>query len=160
MSANGGNQMLTRRDALRTIAAGSVSAASIFATGVALAATMKERPFPVGDSENSGVTVTVLMRQALPEIKSKQVTIVTVDYAPGAFSPPHRHPGSTFAYVLEGAIVSQVEPGPSKIYRAGQMWFEKPMALHRISHNASKHKPARLLAFLLADIGQKIVLPA
>ncbi len=51
-------------------------------------------------------TVSVLMKERLADLTGKEGTVITVDYAPGAASDPHVHPGSVFAYVLEGAVVS------------------------------------------------------
>ncbi len=53
--------------------------------------------------------VSVLMKQSLADMAGKVATVLTVDYAPGAVSDAHVHPGSVFAYVLEGSVVSQVE---------------------------------------------------
>ena len=39
------------------------------------------------------------------------------------------------------------------VYRAGESWHEVPGAHHRVSRNASKTKPAKLLAVFVADSG-------
>ncbi len=88
------------------------------------------------------------------------VTAVEVNYAPGAGSTAHRHPGITLAYVLEGEIVSQVGDGPEKTYKTGEMFMETPNELHGVSKNASATKPARLLAMLLAEKGKALTTPA
>jgi quercetin dioxygenase-like cupin family protein len=88
------------------------------------------------------------------------VTAVEVDYAPGGASTAHRHPGLTFAYVLEGEIVSKVGEEPEKTYATGEMWMETPGQLHVVSRNASSTKPARLLAVLLAEKGKQLTTPA
>jgi quercetin dioxygenase-like cupin family protein len=88
------------------------------------------------------------------------VTTVEVNYAPGAGSTAHRHPGLTFAYVLEGEVVSRVGEEPEKTYTTGEMWMETPGQLHAVSRNASATKPARLLAILLAGKGQQLTTPA
>lgn len=88
------------------------------------------------------------------------VTTVEVNYAPGGSSTAHRHPGLTFAYVLEGEIVSKVGDEPEKTYATGQMWMETPGQLHAVSRNASTTKPARLLAILLAEKGEQLTTPA
>ena len=88
------------------------------------------------------------------------VTAVEVAYAPGQSSPPHRHPGLTFAYVLEGAVRSKVGDGPERTYAAGEMFIEMPQELHGVSANASADKPARLLAILLTEKGQPLTAPA
>jgi quercetin dioxygenase-like cupin family protein len=75
---------------------------------------------------------------------------VEVDYPPGAASLPHTHAKSAFiyAYVISGAIESKVK---TRIYRAGESWSEAPGALHSISRNANKTKPAKPLAVFVVD---------
>jgi quercetin dioxygenase-like cupin family protein len=68
------------------------------------------------------------------------VLAVEVDYTPGAASPSHTHAKSAFiyAYVISGAIESNVNDGETRIYRAGESWSEPPGAIHSISRNASR----------------------
>ena len=98
----------------------------------------------------------------LPDIKLEgwSVTTVEVKYAPGGSSNAHRHPGLTFAYVLEGEIASRVGDEAEKTYKTGEMWMETPGQLHAVSRNASTTKPARLLAVLLAEKGKALTTPA
>lgn len=100
-----------------------------------------------------GETVKPVFRQAIPNIPGKSLVSVVVAYAPGAASTPHHHAGSAFIYahVLAGAIRSQVDDQPVRIYRAGETWSEAPGAHHIISENASKTEPARLLAVFIVD---------
>lgn len=74
-------------------------------------------------------------------------------YRPGEASQPHIHAKSAFiyAYVVSGAIESQVDDGPARVYTAGQSFYEEPGAHHRISRNASKSAPAKLLAVFIVD---------
>jgi quercetin dioxygenase-like cupin family protein len=88
------------------------------------------------------------------------VTTVEVDYARGESSKAHRHPGLTFAYVLEGEITSKVDDAAEKTYVTGEMWMETPGQLHSVSRNASPVKPAKLLAILLAEKGKPLTMPA
>ncbi len=98
----------------------------------------------------------------LPELHLKgwAVTVVEVAYAPGQGSSAHRHPGITIAYVLEGEIASQVGEGAEKVFKTGDLFMETPNQLHGVSRNASKTKPARLLAVLLAEKGKPLTSPA
>jgi len=68
--------------------------------------------------------VTPAFRHALPNLPGKSLTAVVVSYEPTAASPAHTHAGSAFvwAYVLSGAIRSQVDDGPVKVYRTGESW--------------------------------------
>ena len=80
---------------------------------------------------------------------------MTVSYPPGAKSGAHHHAKSAFimAYVISGAIRSQVEGEPARVYHAGETWNESPGAHHTTSENASATEPAELLAVFLLDTG-------
>ncbi len=106
-----------------------------------------------------GETVTPAFNQAIPNIPGKSLIAVTVDYAPGATSPAHHHAKSAFifAYVLSGAIESQVDDGPVQVFHAGESWHEEPGASHRVSRNASATEPARLLAVFVVDSDEHVL---
>lgn len=117
---------------------------------VVLAFAMTDATFAQsGDAE----TVTKNFEAPIPNIPGKSLIALEVDYAPGAASPSHTHAKSAFiyAYVISGAIESKVNDGETRIYRAGESWSEAPGALHSISRNASKTKPAKLLAVFVLD---------
>jgi quercetin dioxygenase-like cupin family protein len=97
--------------------------------------------------------VQVVFRHTLPNAPGKTLTAVVVNYPPGGKSKPHHHAGVIFAYVLSGAVRSQVNDEPVRVYQAGESFFEDLNAHHRISENASETEPARLLAISVADDG-------
>lgn len=97
--------------------------------------------------------VQVAFRHTLPNAPGKTLTAVVVNYPPGGKSKPHHHAGVIFAYVLSGAVRSQVNDEPVRVYQAGESFFEDLNAHHRISENASETGPARLLAISVADDG-------
>ncbi len=103
--------------------------------------------------------ITILMKQHLADVAGKEATVLTVEYAPGAVSDPHVHPGSVIAYVLEGAVISQLEGGLPVRYTKGQSWYEPPKKPHVVSKNASTTEPAKLLVFLLSHVGEPIKAP-
>lgn len=137
-----GQGVITRRTAIEGLAAG------LLMTGAARAQT------PGGSK--------VVFQHDLPDVAVKgwAVTAVEVTYAPGASSAPHRHPGITIVYVLEGEVRSKVGDGPEQTYTAGQMFLETPGQLHAVSGNASTTRPARLLAILMAGKGVALTTPA
>ena len=110
----------------------------------------------VGQAED---TVSVLMKQSLGDMVGKVATVLTVDYTPGAASDSHVHPGSVFAYVLEGTVITQLEDGQLKAYTKGQSWYEPPKKPHLVSKNGSRTEPAKLLVFLLSEEGESIKMP-
>jgi quercetin dioxygenase-like cupin family protein len=126
-----------------------VAGALVIGTGCALAQSAAPNP----------VTVAPAFRQTIPNIPGKSLAAVIVSYAPGAKSASHHHASSAFisAYVLSGAVRSQVDDEPAKIYRAGESWFEQPGAHHKISENASATEPAQLLAIFVVDTDEKVL---
>ena len=104
-------------------------------------------------SASADGVVTETYRKPIPNLPGKSLVSVTVTYAPGAGSKPHRHAKSGFAYVyvLAGQVRSQVDDEPVRIYRAGESFHENPGAHHRVSENASETEPAKLLAVFVVD---------
>jgi quercetin dioxygenase-like cupin family protein len=126
-----------------------------------VAATCAALAIAVGGSasahDGQAETVTPKFDQAIPNIPGKSLVVVEVDYAPGAASRPHTHAKSAFiyAFVISGEIESKVNDGETRIYKAGESWSEPPNASHPISRNASKTKPAKLLAIFVVDSDDK-----
>ncbi|MBN3849560.1 cupin domain-containing protein [Paraburkholderia sp. Ac-20342] len=100
----------------------------------------------------NGETIKQAYQYAIATVPGKSLTTLIVTYAPGGKSLPHRH-GQSFvtAYVLSGAIRSQVEGGEARVYHAGESWTERPGEHHIVSENASNTEPATLIATLIAD---------
>ena len=111
----------------------------------------------LAQTSDTGQTVTTKFEHAVPNIPGKSLTVHVVDYPPGGASVPHIHASSGFiyAYVISGEIESKVNDGPTQVYKAGESWSEPPGSRHLISRNASKTKPAKLLAVFVADSDDK-----
>ncbi|MGA2366280.1 MAG: cupin domain-containing protein [Steroidobacteraceae bacterium] len=84
-----------------------------------------------------------------------EMTMNTVEYAPGASSPPHRHDAQVFVYVLEGHVVMQVKGGPKLTLGPGQTFYESPTDIHSVSANASSTEPAKFLVVMLKNKNAK-----
>ena len=122
------------------------SAAAIVATSISLAG--------VAVADDGAETVKPVIAEKLPNVPGKTVTAVLVSYAPGGKSVKHHHAGSVLAFVVSGSIRSENSAtGPSRIYRAGEAFFEPPGSEHLVSENASATEPASLLAVFVADDG-------
>jgi quercetin dioxygenase-like cupin family protein len=104
-----------------------------------------------------GEKVTPRFAQAIPNIPGKSLIAAVVDYPAGGASPAHTHAKSAFifAYVLSGQIESQVNEGARTVFRTGESFYEAPGSLHAVSRNASKTKPAKLLAVFVVDTDDK-----
>jgi quercetin dioxygenase-like cupin family protein len=133
---------LTAKAVMRAMRAASVS---LIAAAIVLRA-----PPAIAQSRDK---VGVVFEHALPNVEGKKIVAVMVSYPPGGKSRAHRHAASAFiyAYVLSGAIRSQVGDEPAKVYHAGEGFYEMPGSHHRISENASDKESASLLAVFVVD---------
>jgi quercetin dioxygenase-like cupin family protein len=104
--------------------------------------------------------VTPLMTYELAGIDGKEATMQMVEYAPGGSDAEHRHHASVFVYVLEGAVVMQVQGGQEVTLGPGQTFYESPEDVHTVSRNASTTKPAKFLVFFVKQKGAPITVPA
>jgi quercetin dioxygenase-like cupin family protein len=104
--------------------------------------------------------VTPLITKDLDGIAGKEVKMLTVVYAPGASSAPHKHNAQTFVYVLEGSLVMQVKGGNEVTLGPGQTFYESPEDIHTVSRNASSTQPAKFLVFFVKDKGAPNSVPA
>jgi quercetin dioxygenase-like cupin family protein len=108
-------------------------------------------------SATEAAKVTLVYEHELPNVPGKSIRGVLVEYGPGGFSDGHTHPTSAFIYatVLEGAIRSQINDGPVKVYKEGENFSEMPGDRHGVSANDSKTEPAKLLAVFVVDTAEK-----
>ncbi|KVC82498.1 cupin [Burkholderia ubonensis] len=125
---------------------------NVFMRAAACAALMLGATMPAahahdGGGGGSGDGARPVMKQAVPEAPGKLAVVATVDYAPGQASEPHRHLGSVFAVVSKGEVLSQVNDGPLRRYRAGEGWYEPPGSRHLVSRNGSDTEPAQIVVF-------------
>lgn len=94
-----------------------------------------------------------VLTEPLPALRAAapQVQVLEVSYPPGGASAAHRHPCAVVAYITEGELRSAVGDGPERVYHTGQSFYEAPNALHRVSANASRERPARFIATFICD---------
>jgi quercetin dioxygenase-like cupin family protein len=103
--------------------------------------------------------ITPVANQLLADMPGKEVSTLTVEYAPGASSGSHRHNAHVFVYVLEGSVVMGVAGKEPVTLSKGQTFYENPGDIHSVSKNASNTEPAKILVVMLKDIGAPPVLP-
>ncbi|WP_448090154.1 cupin domain-containing protein [Pseudomonas azerbaijanoccidentalis] len=103
--------------------------------------------------------VTVLQEQLLKNVPGKKALMIEVDYKPGQSSIAHKHDGTAMAYVLSGAITSQVKGEKAVTYKAGEYWYEAAGSEHLVSKNASATQPAKLLVFMVLSPDEPVLVP-
>lgn len=103
--------------------------------------------------------VTPLLSKDLMEFPGKEALMITVEYAPGAVDPIHRHDAHAFVYVLEGSIVMQVKGGKEVTLTPGQTFYEAPDDVHLVGRNASTTKPAKFVVFFIKNKNAPVLVP-
>jgi quercetin dioxygenase-like cupin family protein len=104
-------------------------------------------------------TVTPLLSKDLAQGPGRELSMIMVEYPPGASDPIHTHQAQAFVYVLEGSIVMQVRGGAPVTLTPGQTFYEGPDDVHIVGRNASQTARARFLVFLAKRKGAPILTP-
>ena len=70
--------------------------------------------------------ITTLFQQSLPTVSQPtDVMTVHVEIPPGGHgTPPHRHSGPVFGYMVEGEMLFELEGEPERVIRAGEAFWE------------------------------------
>jgi quercetin dioxygenase-like cupin family protein len=70
--------------------------------------------------------VTVLQEVRPPFVPAvAEVATIVVEFPPGdPGTPPHRHPGPAFGYMLEGEMLLEIEGQPERVVHAGETFWE------------------------------------
>ncbi|MFM9888513.1 MAG: cupin domain-containing protein [Burkholderiales bacterium] len=95
----------------------------------------------------------VVSSEPLAHAPGKRITIALVNFAPGAWSPPHVHGGTVNVWVLKGTIRSQLNNGPMEIFQPGGTFFEPIGGVHSHSGNVSTTEEAQVLAIFVHEEG-------
>ena len=128
----------TRRIALAVLIVGS---------GLALHVALAQQP---------GITRTDLQRHDL-SVPGREVVQVRVDFAPGAASGRHSHPGEEIAYVLEGTLEYEVEGKPPVTLKAGEALFIPAGTIHA-AKNVGSGNGAELATYVV-EKGKPLIMP-
>jgi len=105
-----------------------------------------------GQDGHGKITVKTIAAQDIAEkVDGKDIKATTVEVTldPGQSSPPHRHPGPVFGFILEGEYEWGINDQPVKKMKPGDTFYEPAMSLHRVSRNPSDKTKTRVLAVLL-----------
>ncbi|MET7671850.1 cupin domain-containing protein [Micromonospora luteifusca] len=96
-----------------------------------------------------GSNEVVLLGTAMPPVlpEGSHVMTGTVELPAGdPGSPPHRHSGPVFGYVLEGEMIFELEGEPERVIKAGEAFWEPGGDV--IHYQAANNLPDRTTKFL------------
>lgn len=98
---------------------------------------------------------TELLKVELPDMKDTEMHVWLGEVAPDAAISRHTHSTPRFVYILEGALVLEMEDRPTQRFKAGEAFVEMPNRVHSL-RNASATEPAKAIGFQYAAKGQPL----
>jgi quercetin dioxygenase-like cupin family protein len=91
---------------------------------------------------------------------SEAMTIVVTLPAGSVGSPPHRHSGPAFGYVVEGEMIFELEGEPERVVRAGETFWEPGGdAIHYQDGNNLADAETRFVVTMFCVPGQPMLVP-
>lgn len=121
----------------------------IFLTGLSLIG------IQIGAAQQQPMKRTELLKTRLADLGDKEMHVWVADIAPGAATGRHIHTTPRFVYVLQGAVILEMEGKPPHTFKAGEAFVELPNEIHNFK-NASTVEAARALGFQYAATGQPL----
>jgi quercetin dioxygenase-like cupin family protein len=103
----------------------------------------------------------VIFAHELVDVPGKNLVVSKIEFpphapqqvkAPGRYIG-HRHPGSTYVYVIKGTMRLGIEGQPVQLIHTGESFFEPVGALHTIAESASDTEPATAIVVLIVPDG-------
>lgn len=84
---------------------------------------------------------------------------ISVEWPPGdPGTPPHRHSGPAFGYVIEGAVRFELEGEPERVVKAGETFWEPGGdVIHYQDGNALTDSKTRFIVTMLCAPGQPML---
>lgn len=112
-------------------------------------------------SPAAGRVPPTLFSAPLAEAPGHNLVVVELSFAPNASTPErrargHRHPGSVYVYVTQGAVRLGLEGQPVQLVRTGEGFFEPAGAHHIVTENVSATEPARAIAVMIVPDGKPL----
>ena len=104
--------------------------------------------------------ITVVQEAEPPSIPSgAHAMTIVVEFPPGdPGTPPHRHPGPAFGYVLDGEMVFELEGHPPRVVRAGEAFWEPGGdVIHYQDGNNRNDVPLRYTVTMLCEPGKPML---
>jgi quercetin dioxygenase-like cupin family protein len=109
---------------------------------------------------SSGVKVSELQEQRPPFIPDPaNVMTWELEFPPGfPGTPPHRHCGPVFGYILEGEMLFELEGEPERVIRAGEVFWEPGGdVIHYQDRNNRQDMPCRFVIVMICAPGEPMM---
>jgi quercetin dioxygenase-like cupin family protein len=131
-----------------------MAAAVIFASAVAAGIGVAAQAPPAAQAGFKRTPV----QQGDLSIPGREAVQAVAEFAPGAESGRHSHPGEELAYVLEGTLTVEVDGKPATTKKAGEGFLIPAGTVHN-AKNASSGT-VKVLATYVIEKGKPVATPA
>jgi quercetin dioxygenase-like cupin family protein len=99
----------------------------------------------------------LILKTELEGIEGKEMNAWVAEFAPGASSGKHYHPGNEFVFVLEGAFTLELQGEPAVTLKPGEIINVAAKRVHEGKNLLNS--PTKVLVFGLAPKGEPLVVP-
>jgi quercetin dioxygenase-like cupin family protein len=112
-------------------------------------------------TSNAWQTAVTVVQEAQPPVipDGAHAMTIVVEFPPGdPGSPPHRHPGPAFGYVIEGEMLFELEGQAPRVVKAGEAFWEPGGdVIHYSDGNARDDVKLRFTVTMLCRPGQPML---
>lgn len=98
---------------------------------------------------------TILQRTELKDAPGSEAILVLREVPPGKESGKHTQMGNEIVYILQGAVILEVQGKPPVTLKAGEAFQTSAGQVHNVK-NASATEACKALAFYVAKKGAKL----
>jgi quercetin dioxygenase-like cupin family protein len=131
-------------------------AANVFALSVFVSVA------PAAFGQEQPVKRTELLRVPFEGAEGKEIVMWTAEFAPGAASARHSHPGQEVIYLLEGSLTLEPDNpdrAPAITLKAGDATSHPADEIH-VGKNANTSEPSIALGVMIVDKGEPLTVQA
>ena len=86
-----------------------------------------------------------------------EVVVTRGEFAAGAGTPKHTHPGEEAAYILEGQVLLEIDGKPPATLKAGDVFFVPAGHVHSAKNTGQT--PAKVLSTYVVEKGKPLATP-
>jgi quercetin dioxygenase-like cupin family protein len=111
-------------------------------------------------TQSNSSPMTMLLSQRPPFVpEGAEAMTVLIELPPGTpGTPPHRHSGPVFGYMLEGEMIFELEGEPERVIRAGEAFWEPGGdVIHYQAANNLSDRWSRFVVVMMCAPGQEML---
>jgi quercetin dioxygenase-like cupin family protein len=113
---------------------------------------------PRAAAQASGITSKPLLRSSVSGDSTKESILIAIEFAPGATTGRHSHPGDEYAAVLQGTLELRLDGHEPRRVTAGEAYHNPQGVLHETRNVGDS--VAKAVATFIVEKGKPLVVRA